>query len=112
MWMERQPGGIAMRHPRRSARLDREAAEAMAARALLFLAEDPGRLGRFLAETGLDPVSLRVRAGSPEVIGAALGHVMADESTLLAFTANAGLAPESLGEAAALLGIAGPWEST
>ena len=69
-------------------------------------------LGRFLAETGLDPVTLRGQARSPEVLGAALGHVMQDESTLLAFAANASLDPTTLTAALAALGHSGPWDST
>jgi hypothetical protein len=87
-------------------------AQDMAARALLFLAEEPQRLGRFLADTGLDPATLTGRVQSNEVLAAALGHVMEDESTLLAFAANAGYRPESLGPALAALGVARNWDST
>jgi hypothetical protein len=101
-----------MRSKTRPGKIGKTQAEDIAARALLFLAEDAGRLGRFLAETGLDPATLRGRAGAPEVITAALGHVMGDESTALAFAANAGIAPESLAVALAALGVTSPWEST
>lgn len=97
---------------RRPTRITRDEAEALAARALLFLAEDAGRLGRFLAETGLDPGTLRGRARSPEVLAAALSHVCNDESTLLAFAANAGVAPECLGLAQSALGQTSHWDST
>ncbi|MEZ5856234.1 MAG: DUF3572 domain-containing protein [Hyphomicrobiaceae bacterium] len=98
-------------HPK-PGRMTEEAALEVASQALLFLAEDAGRLGRFLAETGLDPDTLRHRARTPEVLGAALGHIMQDESTLLTFAANAGLKPEGLSTALAALGLAGPWDST
>lgn len=97
---------------RRATGMTREAAEEIAARALLFLAEDAGRLGRFLAETGLDPATLRGRARSPAILGAVLGHLMNDESALLAFAANAALAPEDIARAESQLGTATPWDST
>lgn len=97
---------------RRPTRLTKETAQDIGARALLFVAEDGARLGRFLAETGLDPQTLRSRARSPEILGAVLGHLMTDESALLAFAANAGFAPEDIARAEAMLGTATPWDST
>jgi len=101
-----------MRDRRRSGGMTREAAEQIAARALLFLAEDAGRLGRFLAETGLDPRALRGRMREPEILVAVTGYLMADESALLAFAANARLQPEEIARAEAALGGGSPWEST
>jgi hypothetical protein len=89
-----------------------EAAEHIAARALLFLAEESGRLGRFLAETGLDPRELRSRMHDRPTLAAVLGYLMSDESALLAFAANAGLAPEDVAGAERALGGGSPWEST
>lgn len=97
---------------RRPARITRQDAEDIAARALLYIAEDGARLGRFLSETGLDPQTLTTRARSPEMLGAVLGHLMNDESALLAFSANAGFAPEDIAKAEAMLGTATPWDST
>ena len=37
----------------------REAAEMLAVQALTFIAEDPERMGRFLAATGLEPGQIR-----------------------------------------------------
>lgn len=101
-----------MRGSRRTGRITRESAEAMAAQAALFLAEDSGRIGRFLAETGLDPDYLRTRMADPDVLAAILRHLLSDEAALLAFTANARLMPEDVMRAEALLGGASPWEST
>ncbi|MEZ5818291.1 MAG: DUF3572 domain-containing protein [Hyphomicrobiaceae bacterium] len=101
-----------MRDKRRAGRMTREAAEAIAARAFLFLAEESGRLGRFLAETGLDPGSLRGRMQDPAVLGAVLGYLMSDESALLAFAANAGVEPEDIARAEFELGGGSAWEST
>jgi hypothetical protein len=101
-----------MRDIRRSSRMTREGAEEIAGQAMLFLAEDSGRLGRFLTETGLDPASLRSRMRDADVLAAVLGHLLSDESALLAFAANAGLKPEDVARAEALLGGGSPWEST
>lgn len=101
-----------MRGTRRTARMTRETAEAIAAQAAVFLVEENSRLGRFLGETGIDPASLRSRLGDSEVLAAMLAHLLADESSLLAFTANAGLTPEDIGRAETLLSGGSPWEST
>jgi hypothetical protein len=100
-----------MRDARRASRMTPETAETIAAQAMLFLAEESGRLGRFLSETGLDPASLRSRMRDAEVLAAVLGHLVADESALLAFAANAGLKPEDVVRAEALLGGGASWES-
>lgn len=100
-----------MRDARRGGRMTRETAEDIAAKVLLFLAEDSGRLARFIAETGLDPASLRTRLRDSDTLAAVLGHLLADESALLAFTANAGLQPDRITEAEAVLGGGSPWDS-
>jgi Protein of unknown function (DUF3572) len=74
----------------------RETAEALGAEALLFLAGDPARLVRFLGDTGIDPSTLRAKAGSPELLASVLAHLLGDESTLLVFTAGAGIEPEEV----------------
>ena len=61
---------------RREPAAEREAAEALALRALAFLAEDPERLGRFLALTGLGPAELRMRAGDADLLGGVLDHLL------------------------------------
>ena len=43
----------------------RETAEALAIAALTFIAEEPERLGRFLALSGIGPESLRAAASEP-----------------------------------------------
>lgn len=101
-----------MRNKQRAGGMTREAGGQIAARAFLFLAEDSGRLGRFLAETGLDPRELRSRMRDPATLAAVLGHLMADESALLAFAANAGIKPEDVVMAEAALGGGSAWEST
>jgi hypothetical protein len=101
-----------MRDVRRGRRLTKATAEAIAAQAFVFLAEDSGRLRRFLADTGLEPDDLRQGLGEPSLLAAVLGHIRSDESALLAFAANAGLAPEDVASAEMELGGGSPWEST
>jgi Protein of unknown function (DUF3572) len=84
-------------------RIDREAAEAIAAQALGFLAAEPQRFGRFLALTGVDLDELRANAGAPELLAAVLAHLAGDESLLLAFAAEAHVTPESIAPALAIL---------
>jgi hypothetical protein len=83
--------------------LQREAAESIAAQALAFLAADPGRLSRFLVLTGLGPDEIRRQLGTPELLLAVLDHLAQDEPLLLAFAADAALAPEAVGQALAVL---------
>ncbi len=86
-----------------ASRLDPDQAEAIALRALAFLAEEPARLGRFLALTGMGPQDLREAAGHGETLAAVLDYVLHDESLLLEFTANNAIAPASIAPAQALL---------
>ncbi|MCT4655374.1 MAG: DUF3572 domain-containing protein [Cohaesibacter sp.] len=82
-------------HPHHS-RLSKDHAEDIAIKALTFLSQDTEMLGRFLALSGLDPVSLRDVIGEPSFLAAVLDYMMQDDATLLAFTANNGLAPEDI----------------
>jgi hypothetical protein len=78
----------------RRPRLDRDAAMAIAAQAVGFLAEDSDRLARFLALTGLAPDALRSGLSQPTLLGAVLDHLLSDEALLLAFAEAAALPPE------------------
>jgi hypothetical protein len=78
-------------------------AQAIAQSVLLFLLEDPSRTHSLLDASGLDPSTLRKRAGDPELLTFVLDHVLADESLLLAFCANAQMKPETLTAAAHIL---------
>jgi hypothetical protein len=88
--------------------LDRTGAETIAAQGLAFLASDVARLSRFLALTGLDASGLRDRVDTPEMLSAVLEHLVHDESLLLIFSAEAGIAPERIGPALALLQASRP----
>jgi hypothetical protein len=87
-------------------RPERPSPNAVATRALGFLAADPERLGRFLALSGLDPSTIREAARSPQFLPAVLDHLLADESLILAFAEAENLRPETVAEARRAL--AGP----
>ncbi|QCI68199.1 DUF3572 domain-containing protein [Phreatobacter stygius] len=87
----------------------REAAEALAVRALGFLAAEPERLDRFLALAGIDIAAIRDAAGQPGFLAAIMDYLMTDEPLLLAFAANEDLKPEAVVRAAHVLGVV-PWE--
>jgi hypothetical protein len=70
-----------------------ERAEALAIAALTFLANDPDRLGAFLALSGLGPDSLRSAAGEPQFLLGVLDHVVSDEKLLLDFAEHEGVDP-------------------
>jgi hypothetical protein len=82
-----------------SRNLGREEAEAVAARALGFLASDADRLGRFLALSGLDPTSIRQASRGPGFLPAVIDHLLGDEALLLAFCDAEGLRPETIATA-------------
>ena len=87
----------------------KEFAEALAAKALGFLAAEPERLDRFLALAGINVADIRAAAAQPDFLAAVMDHLMTDESLLLAFAANEGIKPEAVVKAAHALGIV-PWE--
>lgn len=78
-------------------------AATLALRVLGFLAADGDRLTRFIRLTGLSPENLRAMADSPAIQCAVLDHLLSDESLLLTFCAEAGVAPEAIGPALARL---------
>jgi hypothetical protein len=80
-----------------------KAAESLGISALAFLAQDRGRLARFLALTGLAPERLIEKASAPETLIAVLEHMLADESLLLSFAANAGVRPIDIAPALSAL---------
>lgn len=85
--------------------IDRAAAEAIAAEALAFLTADPGRLTRFLSESGMDPKALAagLTAGDDGVLAAALDHVVCDESLLLVLASELRRTPDDIMTAHSLM---------
>jgi hypothetical protein len=93
---------------RQSNRERAQAAAELAIAALGFIAADPERLGRFLADTGIGPESIRQAAGEPRFLAGVLDHVAGDETLLLAFAAEQEIEPSSVMRARDALG--GRWE--
>ncbi|OYX15181.1 MAG: hypothetical protein B7Z15_01430 [Rhizobiales bacterium 32-66-8] len=77
----------------------RAAADQLAITALSFLARDPERIGRFLADTGIGPGDLRSAASQSGFGAGVLAFLLSDESLLLEFTANEGFRPEDVSRA-------------
>ena len=83
--------------------MTREDAEAIATAGLAALAENPERIARFFALSGLDPSQIRTLAPLPDFQAAVLAHIRADESLLLTFAANLGIDPPRIEQAETLL---------
>ena len=73
-----------------------------------FLADDPERLERFLALSGLGPHNLRQAAADPSFLGAVLDYLAGDERLLLAFASRQGWAPADVVRARDALGRRSP----
>jgi hypothetical protein len=86
----------------------REAAEILAIQALGFIAEEPERLGRFLAASGLTVEHIRSSARDPDFLAGVLEHMLGDESLLVAFADSVPIDPASVARARDALG--GSWE--
>ena len=84
--------------------LDLDCAEEIGIQALAFLAADDNRLAKFLGLTGIAPNDLVAGARTAPMLAAILEHLSGDESLLLVFATEAGLPPERIGEALAMLG--------
>lgn len=72
---------------------EQEAAE-LARQVLIFLANDPDRIGRFLAVTGVGPVEIRERVSDLTFLGGVLDYLLSDEPLLMAFVEGADIPPE------------------
>jgi len=77
----------------------REAAEIVAIQALSFIGSDTELLGRFLAESGLGPETLRRAAGDSQFLVSVLDFVMRDDKTVNAFATASGLHPTNVAAA-------------
>lgn len=80
-------------------RQERENAEALAIRALGFVAADPELLPRFLAITGIEANSIRQAAREPGFLAGVLQFIAAHEPTLMRFSEESGVAPQQVSAA-------------
>jgi hypothetical protein len=71
-----------------------QVAEAIAVQALIFIAAEPARLGRFLAETGVGPATIRAAASDPQFLAGVLDFLLTDDSLVVAFASHAEIEPE------------------
>ena len=76
-----------------------EQAEALALRALAFLAGDEDRFHRFLLSAGTTAEDVRRRAAEPEFLSGVIDHLLTDEALLVAFAEDAALEPSSVAAA-------------
>lgn len=84
-----------------------ESAEVIALRCIIEIAGDADLGPRFLALTGLDADGLRASLAERGTLAAALRFLLDHEPSLVSVAQRAGLAPQEVAEAAAVLG-AGP----
>ena len=88
---------------RQDAQAKGEAATALAIAALSFIGQEPERLGRFLALSGIGPESLRAAAREPGFLLGVLEHLGGDETLLLEFSAKQGIDPAEIEQARGIL---------
>jgi Protein of unknown function (DUF3572) len=68
-----------------SPELQQESAHVIALQALAWIVSDDDRLAGLMAESGIDPGTLRSRADAPDVLGAVLDHLLRDDQAVIAF---------------------------
>ncbi|MDX1738449.1 MAG: DUF3572 domain-containing protein [Alphaproteobacteria bacterium] len=73
---------------------DKEQAEQLAASALSWIAQDPDRLGRFLAICGVGPSEIRNQVNDPAFLGGVLDFLLDFEPDLILFSEWAGVEPD------------------
>jgi hypothetical protein len=77
----------------KGAKVSADAAADIATQALAYIAGDATRLGRFLAESGLGPESLRKAARDPAFLPAVLDFILSHEHDLIDFATIAAIDP-------------------
>jgi Protein of unknown function (DUF3572) len=85
-------------------RPSRETAEILAVQALAFIAEEPERLGLFIAASGIAPDQIRDAARALDFLAGVLEHMLGDENLLVAFANSAGIDPAEIARAHGVLG--------
>jgi hypothetical protein len=93
----------------KTACITRKIAENLAIQALGFMAGEPERLGTFLAATGIGPEMIRKAAADPSFLAGVLDHVCGDEALLIAVADHAGITPQDVEHAQAVLS-GRPWQ--
>ncbi|HEY3778128.1 MAG TPA: DUF3572 family protein [Rhizomicrobium sp.] len=68
----------------------------LALEALAFLADSPDDLTAFMVVSGMDPASLRARAGEPEFLAGVLDYLLSEEKLLLRFCEARAVEPAAL----------------
>lgn len=76
-------------------KLGQQDAQAVALKALTFLAGDEALLSRFVALTGCGLDDIKARMADDGFLAAVLDFLLADEASLLAFAEAEGMAPET-----------------
>lgn len=71
-------------------------ASELAAQALIFIAQDLDRTGRFLALSGIGPLDIRDRSQDPAFQAGILDYVLTDETLLVEFAQWADVEPSSV----------------
>jgi hypothetical protein len=89
---------------RKSGAVNRDGATALAIAALGFLAEDPERLERFMALSGVGVDSIRTAARDPGFLLGVLDYLVGDETLLVAFAHHQAIDPTAVMAAHAALG--------
>jgi hypothetical protein len=88
------------RRPTGSRKIDdgarQEAATSVAIAALTFIADEPERLDRFLALTGVDPADIRLAAREPGFLLGVLEYLASDEALLVAFANQNDIDPDEV----------------
>lgn len=72
-----------------------EDAQAVALKALTFIAGDDSLLSRFVALTGCGLDDIKARMADSGFLGAVLDFLLGDEAALIAFAEAEGMAPET-----------------
>ncbi len=78
--------------------LNQSDAENLAIEALVFLAQQPDLMNRFLSLTGIEVSSIREAAGEPAFLTGVLQFYLAHEPTLMQFCEATGHKPESMNQ--------------
>jgi hypothetical protein len=77
-------------------RMAPESADALALKALEFLANSPDNLNGFLLATGINGSELRARVEEPQVLAAVVDFVLRNEQLLVDFCDGASIRPRDV----------------